>query len=41
MANFEEVITYWEESYRKHKFSKQNLVSHLIFQLLKFVLQYV
>ena len=30
-----------EGSYRKHNFSKQDLVFHLILQLLKFVLRYV
>ena len=38
IANFEQVIVYWERSYHKNNLSKRDLFFHLVLQLLKFVL---
>ena len=36
VANFKQVIVCWEGSYQISNFSKQDLIFHLILQLLKF-----
>ena len=41
VANFEQVVSCWDGWYHKQSLSKQYLFSHLIFQLLTFVLRYV